>query len=180
MRIATIVSILLAGCHDPAVVDLSHATKKRPRPADLAGMYVPEEATRDLIAKGGYPAQTISIELDADGALQVTNIPDWWELPPDVHQTGFDTGSGTWELYQFKPQERWGLMLDFPSMKNFDSDRWHAEASGRPEDSPDVGLRRPAALVGEQPPYIIELAIRRRGFNGVMRFTKVTPGGGDR
>lgn len=175
-------SMCLAGCRDPAVVDLSHATRKRPRPADLVGTYVPDEDTRELISKGGYPAKTTFIELDADGALKVANIPDWWQLPPDVHQTGFDSGSGKWELYRLDPlrdQERWGLMFDFPSMKNFDSDRWHAEASGRPEDSPDVGLRRPAVLVGEHP-YIIELAISRRGFKGVMRFKKVTTGAGNR
>ena len=179
---AAIVATLLSGCRDPAVTDVSHATSRRPKPLDLVGRYVPDAATRELISSGGYPDRTISIELDADGALRVTNIPDWWELPADVHQTGFDSGSGTWELYNIDPLEHqgpWGLMLDFPSMANFDSDRWRAAAEARPADNPDVGLRTSVILVGEQPPYIIELALRRRGFSGTMRFTKVPSGGGD-
>jgi len=171
--------MLLPACGDRHRVDVSHTTRTEPKRADLVGTYVPDEATRELISKvGGYPGRTMSIRLDADGAVRITNIPDWWQLPAGVRGTGFDSGSGTWKPHEL--QGHWDLRLDFPSMKDFDSDRWRAAAGGRPEGHPEVGLTTTVALVGEGPPYIIELAIKRRGVNGVMRFTKVAGAGGDR
>lgn len=176
LRVIFLLLMFLPGSRDRHTRDVSHTTSSEPKRADLVGTYVPDEATRELILNvGGYPPRTTSIELDADGTIRITNIPDWWNLPADVHRTGFDSGNGTWTLHHHRGH--WHLKLDFPSMKDFDSDRWQASAVNRPQDHPDVGLSTGVLLVGEHPPYIIEIVIRRRGVNEVMRFTKVETAG---
>jgi hypothetical protein len=180
MRRATCLFLMfLTACHDPYARDVSHTTRTEPKRADLVGTYLPDEATRKLISEvGGYPPRTTNIQLDADGGVRITNIPDWWNLPANVQGTGFDTGSGTWKLREL--QGHWDLRFSFSSMRDFDSDRWRAKAQNRPKGHPDVGLSTGASLVGETPPYMIELVVRRHGVNEVMRFVKVATVGNER
>jgi hypothetical protein len=180
-RVLVLLLMFVPGCGDPYAVDTSHTTRTEPDPADLVGTYVPDEATRELIANaGGYPERTTSIELNADGGIRVTNIPDWWHT--HLPQTGFDSGSGTWELDSWESQQtqarHWLLKLHFPSMEEFDSDR--VQATARREDHPVVGLSTSLLLVGEEPPYAIEATIRRREVGGAMRFTRISNADGER
>lgn len=69
------IAVVLAGCqYDPYTWDY---TKNQPKPEDVVGTYVPDQATGTLITgEGHYPRVESSITLAADGSLTITNIPD--------------------------------------------------------------------------------------------------------
>jgi len=57
-----------------------HFTKDKPKESDLIGAYEPDTKTQKLIARdGGYASTNCQIKVDADGKIEFTNMPDWWE-----------------------------------------------------------------------------------------------------
>src|ERR1700733_12958692 len=54
--------------------------KNKPNESDLIGIYEPDAKTQKLILKdGGYSSAKCRIELNADGKIEFTNMPDWWQ-----------------------------------------------------------------------------------------------------
>lgn len=156
-------ALCLAGCgHDG---NWWAYTKSRPNPADLVGVYVPDQATLDLIAREGrYAQRPASITLGADGSLEITNIPDWWLTDFGHPMGGFDTGHGKWELYVH--QRWWALDLDFPSTEQFES------LHHRP-----TRFVTSFMLVGQRPPYKILIHVGDPDGGRVMLFEKAASQG---
>ncbi len=152
-------SICLAGCqYDPHTASY---TKTEPKPEDLIGVYVPDHATTNLIAREGhYQKLPISITLSAGGSLAITNIPDWWGTDFGRPGGGFDAGRGTWRVLQH--QEWWAVSADFESTAQFASRQHRAES-----------LSTSFMLVGERPPYKIHLTVGDPDEGRAMQFERV-------
>jgi hypothetical protein len=142
---ALILLTVLAGCQfDPFTAIY---TRKQPKPEDLVGTYLPDDATRTLVAKeGGYSAAEISIVVSADGTLIIRNIPDWWLTDFGKPQGGFDSGEAKWAVQ--KRQDWWVIGVNFRSTEKFSSQQRRVGTFGTE-----------LFLIGEKPPYKIHLIV---------------------
>jgi hypothetical protein len=155
--VALAVLVSLTGCQwDPYT---SVYTGKQPKPEDLVGMYVPDEATAHFIA-AHYSASEVSIVLSADGTINLHNIPDCWETPFGETEGGFDSGTGRWTIQ--KHQEWWVLGVNI--WTDGFSSRGHAH----------INLTTEIFLVGEKPPYIIHLTIGDPDAGNALQFIRKT------
>lgn len=134
-----------AGCqYDPHTAVY---TRSRPDPAEVAGVYRPDAATRELVARdGGYGAGDAVITLARDGAFEVVRLPDWWRTDFGRPGGGLDAGRGTWRVERH--QEWWIVAAHFESTAGF-----------APPGGGDGGFAATFMLAGEAPPYRLLLTI---------------------
>jgi hypothetical protein len=155
-----VLAACLASCqHDPYTTNY---TRKRPK-TDLCGTYVPDAATRELIAQvGHYPAAPTSITLLADGFLSIANVPDWWNTPFGESQGEFDSGTGGWNLQQH--QQWWAISAHFGTTAHFASLQFRTDS-----------FATEFMLVGQRPPYKLHLVVGDPDAGRAMEFERAQP-----
>jgi hypothetical protein len=151
--------LILPGC--PANLDPPRYPTTAPATSDLVGTYRPTAETTTLnLTVGKYPPTDSFIELRADGTFTIHNIPDWWRTDFGKPTGGFDHGTGTWKTA--KQQSWWYLELEFPDRKAF--------------ATPTPGtLITGANLIGQTPPYDLNLTIGDPDTGRELRFTPTPP-----
>ncbi len=150
---------VLIGCQRDPYTEVYSTTQ--PGTNDLIGIYVADTNTLALIAKEGhYGAASPSITLLGDGAIAITNIPDWWLTSFGAPHGGFDSGRGTWTVQ--KHQQWWGLTVGFADTTQF------ASLSNKPG-----GMSTEMMLVGAKSPYKIHLTIGDPDDGRGMEFEKL-------
>ena len=102
-----IVPIVGSCQYDPYT--LSYA-KTRPDSKDIVGLWTPTDSTREELSHTAYSAAHPRIEVGADGAIRMTNIPDTWRASFGEGSGKVEVFVGAWKLS--KHQDRWwGLAL---------------------------------------------------------------------
>lgn len=123
------------------------------------GVYVADTNTMDLITgEGHYKPVSPSITLFPDGAIVITNIPDWWNTFGQACG-GFDSGRGFWRVE--KHRDWWAVLGCFTNTAQFASLTNKSERFGS-----DM------MLIGEKPPYKIHLIIGDPDEGRGMEFEK--------
>jgi hypothetical protein len=111
-----------------------HFTKNKPKESDLIGTYEPDAKTQKLILKdGGYSSAKCQIKLNADGKIELIDMPDWWENGFGESHKKLISTNGTWKLE--KIQGCWGI-------------DWENE-----------NVTHGVDLIGEKPPYKIHIYV---------------------
>lgn len=154
-------ALLLSACLREA--NPSNFTATPPEPQDLAGTYVPTEHTVELLrASGKYPVAKSSITLNANGTVNIVNVPDWW-LSSFMDAKGkFDNGIGQWTID--KNKSWWLVLANFPT----------TTASFTTRSVPAKGhVTAMLSLVGQKPPYTLQMNISDPNAELVMQYQKV-------
>jgi hypothetical protein len=126
------VIFLAAGC---GVWQELHFTETKPKESDLIGIYEPDDKTQKLITKdGGYASSNCKIKVDADGKIEFTNMPDWWQDGSGESHKQFISKNGTWDLE--KVNDYWQIVWEH-------------------DKTVDLSLH----LLGQKPPYKIDIYI---------------------
>ena len=124
-----------------------HFTKNKPKESDLIGTYEPDAKTQKLIVKdGGYVSTNCQIEVDADGKIEFTNMPDWWENGFGESHKKLISTNGIWKLE--KIQGYWGI-------------DWENE-----------NITHGVDLIGQKPPYKIHIYVGDPDSDCFMIFEK--------
>src|SRR5512140_3408479 len=75
-------------------LDTEKFAKTRPSPVDLAGHYVPMAETLKLVKdSGAYPDVDMAVDINVDGTMTFTNLPDWWRTRSGEPGGEMDSGS---------------------------------------------------------------------------------------
>ena len=136
----------VAGC---GVWQELHFTKTRPKESDLIGTYEPDAKTQKLILReGGYPSANCQIKVNADGKIELIDMPDWWENGfGESHKKLISTG-GMWKLENV--QNRWGIS-------------WESD-----------NITHGVNLLGRKPPYQIHIYVGDPDSDRFMIFERKT------
>jgi hypothetical protein len=136
----------VAGC---GVWQELHFTKTKPKESDLIGTYEPDAKTRSLILKdGGYSSANCQIKLNADGKIEFTNMPDWWQDSFGESHKKLISTNGVWKLE--KVRSYWSINWESQNMT--------------------YGLD----LLGQKPPYKIHIYVGDPDSDRFMIFERVT------
>jgi hypothetical protein len=154
-------AILLSSCLREA--NPSNFTTIAPEAQDLAGTYEPTEHTTELLkASGKYPAAKSSITLKTDGTVKIVNVPDWWLSSYGEAKGKFDNGTGAWSID--KNKNWWLVIANFPT----------TTASFTTTSVPAKGhVTAMLSLVGQTPPYKLQMNISDPNADLVMQYEKV-------
>jgi hypothetical protein len=123
---------LIAGC---GVWHELHFTKTKPKESDLIGIYEPDANTKKLILQdGGYSSADCQIKLNADGKIELINMPDWWTNGFGESHRKLISSDGVWKLAN--SGNGWGINREIGNVI-------------------DGGFN----LLGEKPPYKIHIYV---------------------
>ena len=152
-------ALTVSGCQfDPYSSEF--ATVK-PKETDLVGQYAPNTDTiKPASEKSKYARKPMSIELEEDGTIDVSHIPNQWAADFGHPNSGSDSANGTWKIARH--QKWWAIQVDFPA----------TEEQGSAKRN---GLVTEMMLVGDKPPYMIHFSVGDPETGDTMRFHKVKP-----
>jgi hypothetical protein len=112
-----------------------HFTKNKPKESNLIGTYEPDAKTQKLITNdGGYASSNCQIKIDADGKIEFTNMPDWWQGGSGESHKQLVSTNSTWDLE--KVDDYWQIV-------------WKHDKTF------DLNLH----LIGQKPPYKIHIYV---------------------
>jgi hypothetical protein len=140
-------TLCLLACRLPTWNQLNY-TRQEPGKVDLVGIWVPDEATLQLMHQNGRYDTRVQprLTLRADGSFELVNMPDWWTNNFGESHGEFESYSGNWLIS--KSGQVWNVELRPPSGTRF------------------------AGLIGQSPPYRIDFTIGDADENESMIFEK--------
>jgi hypothetical protein len=142
--------VVLSGCFNLDTLDYPQS---EPTVHDVAGIYLPDEATlKDIRERGHYPKADVSITLSSDGTFVCKNIPDWWLATDGKASGGFVTKTGAWKTV--KDQDWWAVGLEFNALHHFESQNLEIY------------------LVGAKPPFVVRIVMGDPDSGNVMDFAR--------
>ncbi len=154
-------ALILSGCNK--VSNPGNYTVNPPNLEDLVGTYVPNQRTHELLkATGKYPNSDSSITVNKNGSVTITNVPDWWLTSYSDAKGQFDSGDGSWTLDKNKAW--WLLVVSFATQKGQFS-------SPVPRKGNVTAM---LSLVGQKPPYILQMSITDPNAEVAMQYQRVT------
>jgi hypothetical protein len=153
-------ALILSGCNKNS--NPTNYTVGPPKLEDLLGTYVPTQRTHELLkSTGKYPNSDSSITLNKNGSVTISNVPDWWLTSYSDAKGQFDNGSGTWTLD--KNKDWWLIVLSFTTQHG----QFTTSVPGRGH------ITAMLSLVGQKPPYVLQLSITDPNADVAMQYQKV-------
>jgi hypothetical protein len=142
----------------------SNYTAAPPIVEALAGTYLPTEHTTELLkATGKYPSAKSSITLGDDGAISIENVPDWWLSSFGEAKGKFDNAKGKWVVDRSRS---WYIL-----MATFQT----ANSQFSTKVPPTGNVTAMISLVGQKPPYLLQLSVSDPNADVTMQYEKVKP-----
>ncbi len=125
-------------------------TRAEPEPADVIGVWVPDEATREYLrGKGHYDtSRETALILEGGGEVKVVNMPDWWNDGFGTSHGTMQSEQGSWRLYESPGSRAWEVRMALPSGTKFMS------------------------LLGQRPPYKMSAYVGDPDSGEAMTFTR--------